>query len=544
MSNLRAEYTQVGLELAPYVTELRGHQEEAVEWVQEREEPFLFINAPTGSGKTLIGSTVGVRSNMPFTYAVHTIMLQNQVADTFENMPVFIGRGNFPCLIGDQTHPLSGKEVTAADAICAMPNYDSGDCDHDRSAVFENQCPYFQQNFRAMSSRFRTVNYALLLNYPPLVRLGPRSPQWMTPTRLLVCDEAHNVESAVCDAVSISLSIRTFNRMGIKLPKYTDVLDWAAWAKDVRKGMKWKGEPDRGFATAINAIETLSILDHTTAGHWMLELTQYGVTFMPVWGSPFVTAKLMGQERAPEAGTLAQLGASRGVQKAVFTSATLMGAEYVAEILGLEDGSWAYLDMPSVFPPENRPINYSPVMKMNAAEMSDPESRMKMQHAVDDVVQYYVLAGKPWGIIHAVSNKYRDLLLTESRWREIMTSDPAVHAAHVAENKASVLVAANLTEGWDGKDDLARFVIMPKVPYANLGDKRTSLRREEDPRSYDYHALVAVVQGAGRGVRHETDTADTWILDAAWQNLWRKRKSWLPQSFRDAYHHNVQLPSI
>ena len=55
-------------------------------------------------------------------------------------------------------------------------------------------------------------------------------------------------------------------------------------------------------------------------------------------------------------------------------------------------------------------------------------------------------------------------------------------------------------------------------------------------------ALVAIVQGAGRGVRHREDYADTWILDEMWNMLLRKRKSWLPQSFMDAYHHNVRLP--
>ena len=110
--------------------------------------------------------------------------------------------------------------------------------------------------------------------------------------------------------------------------------------------------------------------------------------------------------------------------------------------------------------------------------------------------------------------------------------------------EASVLVAANLIEGWDGRDDLCRFVLMPKVPYPNLGDKRTALRKDEDQRSYDHRALVAIVQGAGRGVRHKEDSGDTWILDAAWRQLIARRGSWLPQSFKDAYNHNCALPTI
>jgi Rad3-related DNA helicase len=165
-----------------------------------------------------------------------------------------------------------------------------------------------------------------------------------------------------------------------------------------------------------------------------------------------------------------------------------------------------------------------------------------MQAAVDQLIQFYVLAGTPWGIIHGVSNKYRDFLLTESSWRGIMTASIEEHAAKVADKLPSVLVAANLTEGYDGKDDLCRFVILPKVPFPSLGDTRTRLRMEEDARSFDYQALVAVVQGAGRGVRHPDDYADTWILDELWSMLYSKRKTWLPQSFKESYHHKVQLP--
>lgn len=539
--SIRDLYDKAGLPLADNITDLFPHQLEAVEWALSRTEPYLFVNAPTGSGKTLINTTVGVRSSLPWTYAVHTKMLQRQVAESFQNLPTFIGRANFPCLIGEETHPLQDS-VTAADAICAMPGYERGDCDHDSSAKLDNRCPYYVQNFLAMSSRYRVVNYSLLLSYPPLVHETFNRPAWMVPTRLLLCDEAHNIEQAVCDATSLYLSRRTARQLRIKVPSYSDIMDWAAWAKGL--GDLTTKQPDRGFATLVKTVLELSLITPSQVGQWMITEDQWGITFQPVWGSPWVTQKLLGHSDAPSAGTLADLRVSRGIVKGLFTSATLMGAEYVAELLGLPDGTWAYLDMPSVFPKANRPVNYAPVAKMNAAAVNDPNARSTMQAAVDQLITYYITAGKPWGIIHAVSNKYRDFLLTESQWRGIMSADVDEHARKVAEKQPSVLVAANLTEGWDGRDDLCRFIIMPKVPFANLGDQRTRLRMQEDGRSFDYHALVAVVQGAGRGVRHAQDYADTWILDGLWSMLYSKRKSWLPNSFREAYHHNVQLPQV
>ena len=530
------------LRLAAPITSLYPHQAEAVDWALSRSEPYLFINAPTGSGKTLLLTTIGQASQLNWTYAVHTIMLQNQVARTFENLPVMMGRRNFECLIGKDTHPFAKYPITADQAICAMDDYTKGECAHDGSGDHYDPCDYYEQMHRAMGSGERIVNYAMLLNYPPLVQPS-RNPYYLS-TELLLADEAHNVEQAVCDSVSLAIFARTLKRLHISMPSYGDVLDWAGWAERTVDSIP--NSKDIGFRNLRRTLDQLRLITAETAGEWIISQSKEMVAFEPVWGSPFVMEKLMGHKEVPEGSSLmeAMRGKSKGISKAVFTSATLMGAEYIAETLGLPDGSWAYLDMPSTFPTANRPINYAPVTSMNATKMATAEGREPMQAAIDDLIYFYVLGGKPWGVVHAVSNKYRDFILTESRWSGIMVSTPEEHEARVEAGEPSVLVAANLTEGWDGRDDLCRFVLIPKVPFPNLGDKRTKIRMQEDARSFDHKALVAIVQGAGRGVRHREDYCDTWILDKAWQMLLSKRRDWLPQSFMDAYHHKVALPTI
>jgi len=219
-----------------------------------------------------------------------------------------------------------------------------------------------------------------------------------------------------------------------------------------------------------------------------------------------------------------------------------MGAEFIASMLGLPDDSWAYLDLPSTFDHTHRPVNYSPVMRMNAKTMATEEGRRPMQNAIDHIISWYLQRGTQAGVVHTVSNKYRDNVLTESRFRAIMTSSVEEHENRVHNEEASVLVAANVAEGWDGVDKLCRFVIMPKVPFPYLGDPRVAARKEADGRTFDHAALVGVVQGAGRGVRHKEDYADTWILDQSWGFLHKRRKSWLPKAFLDSYHHGVALP--
>ena len=549
LSNLRAWYEEEhGLELQDGIESLRDQQMEAIEWAASRPEPYLLINAPTGAGKTLINTTLGCLLPGAWTYAVHTIRLQQQVADIFHNLPVFTGRGNHPCLIGEATHLQ--PDLTASEGICTTQQW----CPHDGSSYEGHRrsddtkqsyaCSYMAQKNRALDMPYRIVNYALLLVYKPLLTYSKAYQRRQTET--LLCDEAHNVEDAVCNSVGLFISERMLKRYGIQIPKHTTLSTWIAWAKSNFHKLpeEDKERPTIGLKNLRKNMELLAQLDDSQEGEWLVEFRPQGVELSPIWGAPHVTKQLMGHEPLPDNATLYEASEMRrkGVEQAVFTSATLMGAEFTAEMLGLPDGSWAYLDLPSTFAVSNRPINYAPVDRMNAKKVGLPEGRAKMQRAIDRLIELYVLMGRPTGLIHAVSNRYRDFILTDSKWRGIMTSDEKVHADAVAAGKAAVLVAANLMEGWDGADELCRFIILPKVPFPDLGDERTKVRKSEDGRTYDHRALVSVVQGVGRGFRHSADYCDAWILDGNWRFLHSRRQDWLPESFRSAYRHNVKFP--
>lgn len=538
--DLRQWIERKGLTLDERIDGLRDQQKEVLEWAMTRPEPYLFVNAPTGSGKTLLAGVYGLLRGKPWTYGVHTIRLQEQVARTFTNLPVLTGRRNHPCWVGDQLYGVSNEQYNAAQGICAIA---AGQCEHGPRAdgngykhpEYSGSCPYYTQMGKAMGSPHRVTNYAMLLSLPPLQQT----------TATLLADEGHNVEDAVTDNSRIFLSARTLGRFRTRIPHLgTDIGAWAEWAGKVGKTLppiKAGTKPDFGLKTAKDSLGFLSRLSPDDAGRWFIEEDNNGVTFIPIWGRDFVMKNLFGHDEAPPSSDMYEAANQKqgGVQKVMLLSATLMGAEYIANTLGFPDGSWAYLDLPSTFPVANRPVNFSPVVAMSAR--STDEDYEKMQAAIDHLIEYYMLNGAPSGMIHAVSNNYRDRILTSSRFRGIMRTDPTHHEDAVKRGEASVLVAANLVEGWDGADNLCRFVIMPKVPFPNLGDKRTRIRMQEDGRSFDHKALVAVVQGAGRGVRHRQDYADTWILDANWAQLRARRYDWLPDAFTSAYHHRVAL---
>lgn len=535
-----------GLDLDPNITSLRDQQREALEWLIERPEPYLFVNAPTGSGKTLLAMTYGALRRRSMTYAVHTIMLQEQVSKTFPGIPVLTGRRNHECWVGEDIYGVPDS-YTADQGVCVI---DPKLCQHSTKGRWsggysasghedpkQGLCPYYSQLVRALRGQNRVTNYAMLLSLPPL----------QESTKTLLADEGHNVEDSVVSNASLALTRRNMARFGIRPPRPvpgSDMGAWQLWAADALSHLPDQprnGPPDFGYKSLVDTLRLLATLGGGATGQWLVEESDRGLVFTPIWGRDFVMSRLFNHDEAPANGDAFEEANRRssGIDKVLLTSATLMGADYIANTLGFPDGSWAYLDLPSTFPTGNRPVNFCPVASQSYANRE--QSRPLIQDAMDKLIDYYVLNSQPSGVIHAVSNEYRDYILTNSRWRGILRSTPEEHEAAVRRGEASVLVAANLTEGWDGADDLCRFVLMPKVPFPSLGDKRTKLRMEEDSRSYDHRTLVSVVQGAGRGVRHKDDYCDTWILDGSWNQLYQRTKSWLPDSFLSAYHHRVSL---
>ena len=62
-----------------------------------------------------------------------------------------------------------------------------------------------------------------------------------------------------------------------------------------------------------------------------------------------------------------------------------------------------------------------------------------------------------------------------------------------------------MTEGLDLRDDDARFCIIAKVPWPDMGDPYVRERMRRDGDWYANQAAMAVVQSSGRIVRHAAD---------------------------------------
>jgi Rad3-related DNA helicase len=91
-----------------------------------------------------------------------------------------------------------------------------------------------------------------------------------------------------------------------------------------------------------------------------------------------------------------------------------------------------------------------------------------------------------------------------------------------------------MTEGFDFKDDCARWQIITKMPYPYLGDRQVAAKKDRSPDWYDTQTIQTVIQATGRICRSEEDWGVTYMLDEDFKILWDRRRSMFPPWFKEA----------
>ena len=95
-------------------------------------------------------------------------------------------------------------------------------------------------------------------------------------------------------------------------------------------------------------------------------------------------------------------------------------------------------------------------------------------------------------------------------------------------------MSPSLTEGLDLKDDLSRFCIVCKMPFANTNDQWIKERQQEDQMWYAANTCTILMQMTGRVVRSEKDIASTYILDSCFNFLVSKYGNLFPKWWQES----------
>ena len=221
----------------------------------------------------------------------------------------------------------------------------------------------------------------------------------------------------------------------------------------------------------------------------------------------------------------------------VFMSATIIDKQQFCTDLGLTSANTALISRPSTFDAHRSPIVIDPMGSMSREYMQRTVTNMIGR--INEILQEHA---KEKGLIHTTS-----MLLARTIYDNIdaklrprlLIAEGAVNneqllMQHRMSRKPTVLISPSMMAGVDLEDDMARFQIVAKFPFASLGDPRVAkkMNRRDGKGWYKAKMLRSFVQECGRGTRSEDDWCVTYVLDGYVEYLMRNDMDKFDEQFK------------
>ncbi|MDG6990267.1 MAG: ATP-dependent DNA helicase [Nitrososphaerota archaeon] len=540
----------------PFPT-LRPSQKDTLDEVDAalaRSKRFIILEAPVGFGKSAIAAALCRHLGSAY-LLTSTKQLQAQYSADF-GFPVVTGKSNFTCLVPTSrgTFPACSKGRCEADwtltdcpHFLTFDEYDEharGVCRKDakcRHLKDDKLCPYYEQKWEALKERVMVANYPFFLSelsYTDDIRRR----------KLLVCDEAHDIEKQMVGFASFSLkasilgtySVERNDRPMIPDMGTDDAGAWTGPLEDAKKRLEKfidantndQGVQDR-VASCKDTLEALKgFADDLKAAPFNWVVNGIKATANVEDGA---SVEEVDFQPLDISGYTSQLFASADI--VLLMSATVFSKQVFCKSLGIPEDEAAFVKVgASSFPARNRPIKPLNSAQLNRSTMD--ASMAAVAKAVDEVMTTH--AGER-GVIHTTSYRQARYIMehvsASNRARLSSTENVASRSNLLqvhGERDESVLISPSLYQGVDLRDDLSRFQVLVKVPFPDLSERRTRVKLEKDPGWYDWQTALRLVQTYGRSVRSETDHAVTYVLDSNFTPFVGRHRDLFPEYFLEA----------
>lgn len=212
----------------------------------------------------------------------------------------------------------------------------------------------------------------------------------------------------------------------------------------------------------------------------------------------------------------------------IHMSATIGGVEQYTQNLGISEKDYSYFEIDNPIPRKNRPIFIDKMMQINMS--TNPKDIAKL---VDQIIKEELPNGN--GVIHTVSFKLANDIAKNSKYFKHMTvSNNRAEILKLLQMKNQIILSPSIETGYDFKGDLARWQIIAKVPFLNLGDIYVTERKKKSLKWYTREAVLRLIQASGRVVRGINDYGNTYIIDSNFLNLVQQNLELFPEWFLDS----------
>lgn len=531
------------LNLPPKFTSYRRGQDDVSIAIAASSKRFSLLDAPTGSGKSLIYLTVAKLLNARTLILTGTKGLQHQLTQDFAacGMVDIRGQSNYKCIALDGEFKELGQPGGCDVGPCHIGVW---------CPLSLNGCHYYDAQRVAAESQIVVTNYAFWLT------LGRHSdPNAIGKFDLLVLDEAHAAPDYLADFCAVELDRREVKQLlGLDLPPLNEgIAVWSDWAKvaytstqlkyaEVKAELLIVGSDKRHITKQLFRLASLrrDLEEMSHAGQWkssegshkevkmpgmltdwVSQETAKGAKFSPVWAHGYAEEYLF-----------------RGVKRVVLASATL--SPQVGKYLGINSKDQDYHPVESSFDPKKRPFIYIPTTRVDRHMMKG--QKILLLNKINETVNGRL---DRKGIIHSISYERARWLMEESKCSDVMMTHNSAKDLQrvVADFKRSklarVLISPSVGTGFNFPDDECRYQIIMKVPFLDTRDLVTKARMKSDKDYGNYVAGLTIVQQTGRQVRSSLDWGETFIFDShfGWFRSRVKFALWFKKSI-------VQISSV
>lgn len=482
----------------------------------------VILNAPTGWGKSVIAYTILNYFKEGYILTSQKCLQEQYLRDL--NIPYIMGRKNYNC--------LKNSSLNCEMGVCKR-----------NIKFFCNNCPYLVARDNALSSKISDLNYCYYLTIATRANLNNE----FLLRKMLVCDECHNIESALLDLCSLKINTNLLNYLSIKtdFPKIEqndlEKLNWLIneiYVKATSQKSYLKAEVEifkdfkitkkfKSLSTKLLYVEKLI----TTITEINKQLKENSKIIINMENPESIEFKLL------YADNLFNRYISSNAEYVLHMSATVLNKEEYCKSLGIDVNNAEYIQVDAIFPVKNRLIYYNPVGSLSYKNKI--QTMPKLINRVNEILEKY---NNVKGIIHTINYNIAETIINnliskKQGYRLLMPRGENrldVLNAFYTSTIPYVLISPSLTEGLDLKDDLSRFCIICKVPYANISDVWTKTRMSLSNNWYLTNAAQTLVQMTGRSIRSETDFCDTYILDEDFINFASRAITILPDWWKES----------
>jgi len=515
----------------------RISQEKGLGWLEEQTTKYNIVEMPVGAGKSTYGLTYsnwlsGDTGGDSFILTPQKILQAQYETEKLlkpNGLASLYGKANYSCM----------DLETSCDLGLKFKGKDS--CKY---------CIYKAALDRAVRSNNLVLNYTLAL-----LMFGYTGV--FEPRKLMICDEAHNLESQLVDFNLVSINSKRLDMLGMgkKLPVFGIIDSAFNWLDDTYEPIL-KEKVLRLEDEAEDIVEYTMPKMMKPEERYVLKMAEklrnhldVVNTFLnkglDVIGKDFV---LMSDDDTLQFKSIYGKTNFREMldpmaDKFLFMSGTIIDKNEYSKSLGLDPDEVSFLSLDSEFSSSNRPVVYMGGTKVNAKWMQ-PENDAGRDKYLDNIKEILSLHKNEKGIIHTGNFKIAEWLVErlEDGNHTIYHHNPgsdhkreAIIKAYLLDPKPSIMISPSMTEGVDLKNDLGRFAIIAKLAFPYLGDKWIKKRLELSQEWYAIEVVKAMIQGCGRVVRSKTDLGTCYIVDESWAYFYRKNAHLFPKWWREAY---------